>query len=340
MEFSATIKERRTIRRFKSTPIKQELIASLLEQAANLYAAEEQPRWRCTYYDTFDARLRLGKSMIAKVKESTFGKLIPDKMMDIYTRQITQTPAHLVFVSEASDDERESDAHYAAVCSIIQNFQLLGWKQGLGMIWYTDPVIKNEAFYKEIGLKDGERFAGILSVGYFEKTPRARKRTPAEQKWTLLGGVDSSSHAEPARITPQHVLEMLNVAVWAPNDGLREPWRFIYVDGGEAARSIQPSLGNPSQTHLLVLMKEEADLHKREEDYAAVCCLIQNVMLLAQSAPWHVRRHMPEWIYDRTQYGQLEVGAKERIVAILEFGGNPLHSDVVPTATALDLTRR
>lgn len=26
------------------------------------------------------------------------------------------------------------------------------------------------------------------------------------------------------------VIQLLNDAVWAPNHGLREPWRFIYVD--------------------------------------------------------------------------------------------------------------
>ncbi|WP_239551479.1 nitroreductase family protein [Paenibacillus elgii] len=29
------------------------------------------------------------------------------------------------------------------------------------------------------------------------------------------------------------VLQLLNDAVWAPNHGLREPWRFIYVGSAE-----------------------------------------------------------------------------------------------------------
>ncbi|MRN56122.1 hypothetical protein [Paenibacillus monticola] len=119
-------------------------------------------------------------------------------------------------------------------------------------------------------------------------------------------------------VSQQLVLELLNHAVWAPNDGLREPWRFIYVDdqSGNTMLGLQES----APAHLIMVMKEDSDHHKRDEDFAAVCCLIQNFQLLAREKKLGVRRTMPEWIYDRERTRPFGVQEKERIVAILDLG--------------------
>jgi len=134
------------------------------------------------------------------------------------------------------------------------------------------------------------------------------------------------------RISSQSILEVLNDAVWAPNDGLREPWRFIYVTGSEAAAKLSDSSGNAPSAFLLIVAKQEADPHKKEEDYAAVCCLIQNVQLLVQSRPWYARRSIPDWIYDQDQCKPFGILSEERIVALLEFRVNdrPSYSHPSP----------
>lgn len=84
----------------------------------------------------------------------------------------------------------------------------------------------------------------------------------------------------------------------------------------------------------MVVATEESDLHRQEEDYAAVCCLIQNFQLLAKSEPWNLRRLIPEWIYDAEQCRSFGIRPRERIVAVLELGGekrvsNSLSAPVV-----------
>lgn len=334
MNFPQTIKERRTIRRFNTTPVAPELVVSLMNDAASLYEAEGTPRWRCLFAGTPESRHRLVESMMAKMKESRFVKLMPTKMIDFFIKRVTDIPAHLIFIAESASDRRHSDENYAAVCSVMQNFQLLGWEHGLGALWDTDPMFQSESFLAEIGLQEGERFAGILHIGYFDKAPRARRRTPAEQKWTAIGegGKADGLQSERVRISAQSILEVLNDAVWAPNDGLREPWRFIYVTGSEAAAKLSDSSGNASSAFLLIVAKQDADPHKQEEDYAAVCCLIQNVQLLVKSRPWYVRRSIPNWIYDRDQCKPFGILSEERIVALLELGENDRspHSEPSP----------
>jgi len=316
-----TIAERRTIRKFKDEPVPFELLNTLLKEASSLWKSEEQAHWRCVYYDSAASRLRLAESMFAKVTGSPLGKMIPSKLTEFLTKSVLSTPAHLVFIAESAASRRQRDENYAAVCSIMQNLQLLGWENGLGMLWYTDPMLINPSFFNEIGLKVGEKFAGILNIGYFDRPPKARKRTPAKQNWTeFITDAKPRLNTKDRYVSSPDILEILTLSVWAPNDGLREPWRFIHVSDPESVSKLQPSPVNTSPSFLIVVAKKEADPHKQEEDYAAVCCLIQNFQLLASCKGLYVRRTIPEWIYEQRLPIPLQIDPQERTVAVLEVG--------------------
>ncbi|MBB6694917.1 nitroreductase family protein [Cohnella xylanilytica] len=114
------------------------------------------------------------------------------------------------------------------------------------------------------------------------------------------------------------VLELLNHAVWAPNHGLREPWRFIFVDNGKG-----DALGKaqePAPAYLVVAMKEEANPYKRHEDFAAVCCLVQNFRLLAWERQLGVRATRPEWTDDPLRRRSFGIRETESIAFVLEMG--------------------
>ncbi|WP_198042678.1 nitroreductase family protein [Oceanobacillus sp. AG] len=338
MNLPKTITERRSIRKYNGIPVEQELIISLLYKAANLHGNEETPKWRCIYYGTYESRQRLAVNITAKLKESKLGKIVLNKMIDFLTKKVAETPVNLVFIAESANNQQQSDKNYASVCSVMQNFQLLGWEKGLGMLWYTDPIIQGESFFKEIGLQEGERFAGILNIGYFDKMPRGRRRrTSAEQKWTVIGENDWK-HSEKLQVTSQTVLEMLNQAIWAPNHGLRQPWRFIYVTNEKTIGKLQTLNRDISVPFLLVVAKEEEDFHKREEDFAAISCLVQNFELLAKSKQWQVLRSIPKWIYDQERCKPFGVNPQERIVEVLEFKGDDGYSNSLLAPPMVNIT--
>jgi nitroreductase len=126
------------------------------------------------------------------------------------------------------------------------------------------------------------------------------------------------------------VLEVLNDAVWAPNHGLREPWRFVYVDqeGMQAMRQLQ----QPSPAHLLIIAKEDEDPHRRDEDLAAVCCLVANFELLAREKRLGTRRSMPEWIYDPELRKRFGIRPNEWIAVVLDLGHIDPAADGTPAA--------
>ncbi|THF74584.1 nitroreductase family protein [Cohnella fermenti] len=104
----------------------------------------------------------------------------------------------------------------------------------------------------------------------------------------------------PRPIAREVLLELLNDAVWAPFHSAKEPWRFIvFADEGRRAFADAVLATYPDDkrakvgghvarcycedvpVHLLVVMAEEPRPHQWEEAYAACCCLIQNLQLLA-----------------------------------------------------------
>ncbi|RLZ12898.1 nitroreductase family protein, partial [Proteus mirabilis] len=64
MNFMKTIRERRSIRKFNSIPVDQELVIDLLYAARQLYPSREEVAFRSVYAGTVDAKERLASSML------------------------------------------------------------------------------------------------------------------------------------------------------------------------------------------------------------------------------------------------------------------------------------
>lgn len=67
-------------------------------------------------------------------------------------------------------------------------------------------------------------------------------------------------------------------------------------------------------------MKEEANPYKRHEDFAAVCCLVQNFRLLAWERQLGVRATRPEWTDDPLRRRSFGIRETESIAFVLEMG--------------------
>lgn len=100
----------------------------------------------------------------------------------------------------------------------------------------------------------------------------------------------------------------LEAAIWAPNHKLTEPWEFYVVSGAakeqlarlraqlKLSKHPDPASEQAQKSYrraytelatvpwaILVTMKVDPDENRRQEDYAATSCAIQNLMLTATS---------------------------------------------------------
>lgn len=98
------------------------------------------------------------------------------------------------------------------------------------------------------------------------------------------------------------ILRALELACWAPNHRKTEPWRFHWLGRETAARIVELNAQIVSQSKgpdaaetkrrqwstvpgwLLVTCVKCDDAFQHEEDYAACCCAVQNLMLALWSA--------------------------------------------------------
>ena len=120
--------------------------------------------------------------------------------------------------------------------------------------------------------------------------------------------------------------ELLEIARWAPNHDLTNPWRFRVV-GPQALERLKQAAGPESASKLdraptlvvasVVLSGDEV---QDEEDICATACAIYNVLLAA-----HARGMAGYWRTPavlRTPEGRaaVDVGGDERVLALIHLG--------------------
>lgn len=170
---TAAIRERRTIKRFKTDPVPEELLVQLLDTASWAPNHGLREPWRFILF-LGDGRQRL----LQAINENARKPKDPVALM--------QVPAYLVIAIREEERPIELEEDTLAAATLVQNFQLAAWEQGVGVKWLTDPYTFRPEFRASIGLQPGEKLIGLLQVGYPEDIPAARPRTPAEHKLTVI----------------------------------------------------------------------------------------------------------------------------------------------------------
>ncbi|MHA6258901.1 nitroreductase family protein [Sporosarcina sp. CAU 1771] len=150
-------------------------------------------------------------------------------------------------------------------------------------------------------------------------------------------------------VDPETISEILEDAVWAPNHGNRNPWRFFlaadkeYVQFQDVLRDHAfPTWKELSEESLerqmkrftapgavvFVIVPEDVRQKQRLEDYAAASMMIQNVSLLAWDKGIGTCWKTPGFLDHPKFREELGVEAGERIISMLQFG----YYDEMPKA--------
>ncbi|MBK8050021.1 MAG: nitroreductase [Anaerolineales bacterium] len=147
---------------------------------------------------------------------------------------------------------------------------------------------------------------------------------------------------------PRELLRyLLELAVWAPNHQLTEPWRFYVFDGAskrsvaEIGRQIATAKllrGGAEQdvaqrkaegvaqewaavpALVLVTMVSDPDAFRDRENYGAVCCAIQNLMLGAQTLGLATFWGTGEVAFAPGLAELAGAGANEQVVGLIRIG--------------------
>ncbi|MGP1909915.1 nitroreductase family protein [Metabacillus sp. JX24] len=174
---SSIIRERTSIKtNYLPKEVEEETVVSLLNDAVWAPTHGLREPWRFIFVSgerkTFFIEAVLS-CLDAKNQEKMRGNL-----MDV--------PAFLIAVMPEDPRQKIWEEDFAAVCTLIQNLQLLGWENELGMVWKTPNHMYDPRFRRAIGVQNGEKVVGILQLGYFDPVQhvKERKRTCVSEKWT------------------------------------------------------------------------------------------------------------------------------------------------------------
>lgn len=154
-------------------------------------------------------------------------------------------------------------------------------------------------------------------------------------------------------VSRQLILDAIEVARWAPNHHLTEPWHF-YLLGDEAIRKsieltrvvvterkgkkigdfkAKESAARPGW--LVVTCKRSEDSELEKEDYASVCCAIQNFNLYVSEAGLASKWATGPITRDPRFFELLHIDIdKEFIVALIWYG----YPKITPTQRRKDVS--
>ncbi|MGN7765300.1 nitroreductase family protein [Paenibacillus sp. 22594] len=178
-----TIRGRRTIQEFNGVPIAQETLMDLLDNAVWAPFHSTKEPWRFILF-VGNGRAKFADAVLA-ARSAAFAQQYGAQIYDAYC---SQTPAHLVVVMKSDLPGKAWEEALAATAALIQNIQLLGWEQGIGMVWKTAAFNEASSFRAALGVSTAEKVVGTLHMGYFDpkNQPAPKPRTAAADLLTVI----------------------------------------------------------------------------------------------------------------------------------------------------------
>ena len=161
MTVREAIETRRSIRKYKDTPVEPEKLARVLEAGRLAPSARNLQDWQ--FIAVTD------KELIAKLQVACMNQ-----------KQVGMAPVVLVVAATADGALPNGRSKADVDCSIaMTQMMLAAWEEGLGTCWlagYSDEGVK-----EVLGLGDGIRTVAVTPLGYPDEEPAAKPRKATEE---------------------------------------------------------------------------------------------------------------------------------------------------------------
>lgn len=201
MDLFDAIRERKSIRRFKQTPVPEEDITKILDAGRFAPSANNAQPWsfvvirdRCVIKKMGDGvRIMLDKMVPFAESEKQAQRLASYK--SIFYTFFENAPLLIAVLLEPHEGDTEkllARMGYTqeeiqrlrplqglqSVSAAIQNMLLAIHALGYGSCWMTGPLVAQETFGKLLGYGKERFIAALLPVGVPDENPPARSRKP------------------------------------------------------------------------------------------------------------------------------------------------------------------
>jgi nitroreductase len=158
MDLEEAIKDRRTHKAFAPEPVPDALLDELLDLA----------RWAPNHHLTNPWRFRvLGPQSLARLKLAAGPEA---------AAKLDRAPTLVAVTSLRSEDPAQDEEDLCATACAAYAVLLGAHGRGLAGYWRTPGILRSESGLAALGIPAGERFVGLLHLGFSrqEKEPPAR----------------------------------------------------------------------------------------------------------------------------------------------------------------------
>jgi nitroreductase len=189
MDAISAIQRRTSVRRFRPDPVPRETIERLLDCAVHAPNHKLTQPWRFAVL-TGPARSRLAeiraghRSKRYADPESAEAKAGAEKVR----REALETPAFIVVMCAVDPDERTREEDYASAMMATENLMIAAQSLGLGTYLRTGGVMRLPELTELVGLAEGFRVVGIVSLGFPTENAEATRRRPAAELTRWVDG--------------------------------------------------------------------------------------------------------------------------------------------------------
>jgi nitroreductase len=180
MDAISAIQRRTSDRRFRPDPVSRETIERLLDCAVHAPNHKLTQPWRFAVL-TGAARSRLAeirarhRSKRYADPESAEAKAGAGKVR----REALETPAFVVVMCAVNPDELTREEDYASAMMATENLMIAAQSLGLGTYLRTGGVMRLPELAELVGLDQGFRVVGIVSLGVPAESGEPTRRRPA-----------------------------------------------------------------------------------------------------------------------------------------------------------------
>jgi len=199
MDLFEAIRERRSVRRWKDDPVKEEDLLKILDAARLAPSATNEQPWHFIVVRDRDFIRSMGAVVHAmldariEVQESTERREAMQRFR-VTNTHFENAPVAIAVLTKPwpsyrTDYERQAhDPGLQSVAAAISYIQLAATALGYGACWMTGPVEAAKAELEAmLGVEPPWSFVAMVPIGVPVEKPKARPRRPLEESVTFIG---------------------------------------------------------------------------------------------------------------------------------------------------------
>ena len=206
MDVRTAIRTRRSVRKYKSTPVRRELIQEILEAANLAPSATNRQPWEFvvvhrSYLDQLDDILKEAfRERVASVSEEAMRQAIKelslpedgsgDKLnaLGAFYRTLGGAPIAIGVCLPREKDPWVGKNNISDAAAAIENLMLAAWDKGLGTCWMTGPLkARADMIGGFLGVAPDRELMAIVTLGYPDHQPPMPPKKDVVQKTRWIG---------------------------------------------------------------------------------------------------------------------------------------------------------